>query len=71
MSEIDEIEAERTLWILENEINYWGEVDYGKCQTIEIPLFMLGDLLNQSPEEVKEQLRKWYEYGQKTDAQRD
>lgn len=66
-----ELEAAKIEYQLANEINYWGEADYGKAQTIEIPLFMLDDLLNQPPFEVKEQLRKWYEYGQKTDQERE
>lgn len=72
MHEIDmEIEEARIQQQLAEEINYWGEVDYGRCQSIEIPMSILGNLLNQPPLDVKEQLKRWYEYGQKTDAERE
>ncbi len=63
--------AQDILDSMHTEITYWGEIDYGRCQSIEIPMHMLGDLLTKHPYEIKEIIGKWYAHGQKTDKERE
>lgn len=54
-----------------SQITYWGEIDYGRAQSIEIPLSIISELLNKPSDDVKNQVRNWYEEGNLTDAQRE
>lgn len=55
---------------IDNQVTYWGEIEDGRCESIEIPLSVLGNLLNRPAEDVKEQVNKWHQEGRKTDVER-